>query len=139
VLGTVYAMAFSALLAVTRRSAAGLGPWIALVQLAVAAAVVTGGILVLGGRRRWLLAAAGAELALAGYWWVVLAEAPTTPLGDGMVSVPLVFAVLAAVSAGLTFLPASRDWERTERSRRGSAARATTGQAAVARAGAPGA
>ncbi len=79
--GTVYAMAFSALLAVTRRSAGGLGPWIALVQLGVVGALVAGGLLVLGGRRSWLFAAAAAEVALSVYWVVVLDDAALPGLG----------------------------------------------------------
>jgi hypothetical protein len=116
--GTVYAMAFSALLAVTRRSAGGLGPWISLVQLAVVGALVAGGLLVLAGRRTWLLAAAAAELALAVYWAVVLADAPLTGLADGLLPVPVVFGVLAVASAALCSTPAARSWERQQAARR---------------------
>jgi hypothetical protein len=116
-LGTVYAMALSALLAVSRRSAGGLGPWISLVHLGLVAALVAGGVLLLGGRRVWLLAAAAAELALAAYWWVVLDSAPLPGLG-GVSAVPVVFAVLAALSAGLACTPASRTWERHRQDQR---------------------
>lgn len=116
--GTVYAMALSAMLAVTRRSAGGLGPWIALVQLGLVAALVAGGVLVLGGRRAWLLAAAAAELALSVYWVVVLDDAALPGLGGGVLAVPVVFAVLAAASAGLACTPAARAWERGQEARR---------------------
>jgi hypothetical protein len=120
--GTVYAMAFSALLAVTRRSAGGLGPWIALVQLGVVGALVAGGLLVLGGRRSWLFAAAAAEVALSAYWLVVLDDAALPGLSGGVFTVPVVFAVLAAASAGLACSPAARDWDRSQAARRARAA-----------------
>ena len=120
--GTVYAMAFSALLAVTRRSAGGLGPWIALVQLGVVGALVAGGLLVLGGRRSWLFAAAAAEVALSVYWLVVLDDAALPGLDGGVFAVPVVFAVLAAASAGLACTPAAREWERGSAARRARAA-----------------
>ncbi len=116
--GTVYAMVFSALLAVTRRSAGGLGPWIALVQLGVVGALVAGGLLLLGGRRVWLFVAAGAELALSVYWVVVLDDAALPGMGDGVFTVPVVFAVLAAVSAGLACTPAVAAWDRSQAARR---------------------
>ncbi|WP_448613084.1 hypothetical protein [Modestobacter sp. URMC 112] len=108
--GTVYAMVFSALLAVTRRSAGGLGPWISLVHLGLVAALVAGGVLVLGGRRAWLLAAAAAEVALSVYWAVVLDAAALPGLGGGVFGVPVVFAVLAAASAALAATPSARTW-----------------------------
>ncbi|GAB3344030.1 hypothetical protein [Modestobacter lapidis] len=120
--GTVYAMAFSALLAVSRRSAGGLGPWIALVQLGVVGLLVAGGLLVLGGRRAWLFVAAGAEVALSVYWVVVLDAAALPGLGDGVLTVPVVFVVLAAASAGLACTPAARAWERSQAARRAGAA-----------------
>jgi hypothetical protein len=110
--GTVYGMVFSALVAVTRTSAGGLGPWIALVQLAVVGVLVAGGVLVLQGRRTWLLAAAAATVALSVYWTVVLSDASLPGLGDELLAVPVVFAVLAALSAGLASTPAARVWER---------------------------
>lgn len=108
--GTVYAMVFSALLAVTRSSAGGLGPWISLVHLGLAAALVAGGVLVLGGRRSWLFAAAAGEVALSVYWAMVLADATLPGLGDGVYTVPVVVTVLAAVSAGLACTPSARAW-----------------------------
>jgi hypothetical protein len=116
--GTVYAMAFSALLAVTRRSAGGLGPWIALVQLGVVGALVAGGLLVLGGRRTWLFAAAAAEVVLSVYWVVVLDDAALPGMGDGVFTVPVVLTALAVVSAGLACTPAARAWERSQAARR---------------------
>jgi len=120
-IGTVYAMVFSALLAVTRSSAGGLGPWIALVQLAVEGALVAGGVVVLGGRRTWLLAAAAATVALSVYWAVVLSDASLPGLGDELLVVPVVFAVLAALAAGLACTPAARAWERQQADRRAGA------------------
>jgi hypothetical protein len=119
--GTVYAMVFSALVAVTRSSAGGLGPWIALVQLAVVGALVAGGVLVLQGRRTWLLAAAAATVALAVYWAVVLSDASLPGLGDELLAVPVVFGVLAALSVGLAGTPAARAWERHRSSGRAAA------------------
>ena len=117
--GTVYAMVFSALLAVTRSSAGGLGPWIALVQLAVVATLVAGGVYLLGGRRSWLLAAAAATVALSVYWAVVLSQVSLPGLdGDDLLAVPVVFAVLAALCAGLACTPAARAWERHASARR---------------------
>ena len=117
--GTVYAMVFSALLAVTRSSAGGLGPWIALVQLAVVGALVAGGVYVLGSRRTWLLAAAAGTVVLSVYWTVVLSEASLPGIGgDDLLVVPVVFAVLAALSAGLACTPAARAWERQQAVRR---------------------
>jgi hypothetical protein len=121
--GTVYAMVFSALLAVTRRSGGGLGPWIALVQLGVVGALVAGGLLVLGGRRVWLFVAAAAELALSVYWVVVLDDAALPGMGDGVFTVPVVFAVLAAVSVWLACTPAVRAWDRSQAARRAAARR----------------
>jgi hypothetical protein len=120
--GTVYAMAFSALIAVTRRPGGGLGPWIALVQLGVVGALVAGGLLVLGGRRTWLFVAAAAEVALSLYWIVVLGDAALPGMGDGVFTVPVVFAVLAVVSAGLACTPAAREWDRGQVARRAGAA-----------------
>jgi hypothetical protein len=120
--GTVYAMAFSALLAVTRRSGGGLGPWIALVQLGVVAALVAGGVLLLGGRRPWLFTAAALEVALSVYWVVVLDDAALPGMGDGVFAVPVVLAVLAAVTAGLACTPAARAWDRSSAARRAPAA-----------------
>ena len=120
--GTVYAMAFSALLAVTRSPGGGLGPWIALVQLGVVAALVAGGVLVLGGRRGWLFAAAALTLALSVYWVVVLRDAALPGMGDGVFAVPVVLSVLAAAAAGLACTPAARAWDRSSAARRASAA-----------------
>jgi hypothetical protein len=119
--GTVYAMAFSALLAVARRPDGGLGPWIALVQLGVVAALVAGGLLVLSGRRTWLFVAAAAELALSVYWVLVLDQAALPGMGDGVFAVPVVFGVLAAMSGGLACTPAARAWEGSRTGRRAAA------------------
>lgn len=119
--GTVYAMFFSALLAVSRSPAGGLGPWIALVQLAVVGALVVGGVYVLGSRRTWLLAAAAATIALSVYWAVVLSQPSLPGLGEDLLAVPLVFAVLAALTAGLACTPAARAWERHRRAGRAAA------------------
>ncbi|WP_369133277.1 hypothetical protein [Modestobacter sp. I12A-02662] len=119
-LGTVYAMVFSALLAVVEGPAAGLGPWIALVQLAVVGALVTGGVQQLRGRPRWLRGAAAAQVALSIYWAVVLGDVTAVPVSDAALSVPVVFAALALAAAGCTVLPEARAWAARAPGRRGT-------------------
>ncbi|MQA34995.1 hypothetical protein [Modestobacter roseus] len=111
--GTVYAMAFSALLAVTRGPSAGIGPWIALVQLLVVALFVVGGLTALsGGRREWLWAAAGGQVCLSVYWVVVL-TGTSAPIGEAVVVLPVVYGALGIAAAGLTVLPDAVAWSRT--------------------------
>ncbi|MGY1856314.1 DUF3824 domain-containing protein [Modestobacter sp. SYSU DS0290] len=118
--GTVYAMAFSALLAVTRGPSAGIGPWIALVQLLVVALFVVGGLMALsGGRREWLLGAAVAQVGLSVYWVVVLTSAAPAPIGDTVLVLPVLYGALAVAAAGLTFLPDAVAWSRAAQARRG--------------------
>jgi hypothetical protein len=109
-LGTVYAMVFSALLAVVDSPSAGLGPWIALVQLALVGALVTAGVLQLRGRSGWLRGAAAAQGALAVYWAVVLSGVRAVPVDDAVLAVPVVFGGLALLTGGLTVLPDARTW-----------------------------
>ncbi|MGY1842912.1 hypothetical protein [Modestobacter sp. SYSU DS0875] len=117
--GTVYAMAFSALLAVTRGPSAGIGPWIALVQLLVVALFVVGGLTALsGGRREWLWAAAAGQLCLSVYWVVVLTST-TAPIGEAVVVLPVVYGALGLAAAGLTVLPDAVAWQRAAASREG--------------------
>ncbi|WP_222263745.1 hypothetical protein [Modestobacter marinus] len=118
-LGTVYAMVFSALLAVVDGPAAGLGPWIALVQLAVVGALVTAGVQELRGRPRWLRGAAAAQVALSIYWAVVLGDVTAVPVSDAALSVPVVFAALALAAGGCTVLPEARAWAARAPGRRG--------------------
>jgi hypothetical protein len=118
-LGTVYAMVFSALLAVVDGPAAGLGPWIALVQLAVVGALVTAGVQELRGRPRWLWGAAAAQVALSIYWVVVLGNVTAVPVSDAALSVPVAFAALALAAGGCTVLPPARSWAARAPERRG--------------------
>ncbi|MGY1838532.1 MULTISPECIES: hypothetical protein [unclassified Modestobacter] len=117
--GTVYAMAFSALLAVTRGPSAGIGPWIALVQLLVVALFVVGGLTALsGGRREWLWAAAAGQVCLSVYWVVVL-NGTTAPIGEAVIVLPVVYGALGVAAAGLTVLPDAVAWSRTAAMGRG--------------------
>ena len=110
VVGTVYAMAFSALLSLARGPDAGMGPLSACLHLLLAGLLVVGGLRVLAHDRRWLLGAVAAQVALAGYWGSVLDDVAPSTLGDGVLTVPVVYAVLALVAGGLTFLPDARAW-----------------------------
>ena len=117
--GTVYAMAFSALLSLARGPDAGIGPAVALLQLALAGLLVTGGLRVLGHDRWWLLGAAAGQLAMTVYWLVVLDDVAPSTIDGSVLTLPLVYGALAVVAAGLTFLPDSRAWTtRTPRTAR---------------------
>jgi hypothetical protein len=127
-LGSVYAAAFSALLSIARRPAGGLDSWTPFAQLLVVLALVAGGALVLGGRRGLLLAAAAAEVVLAVWWLVVLGDIAVSGLSGGLGALPLLFAALAAVAAGLTFTPSARRWADEQRARRAAAGSGAGGQ-----------
>ncbi|MCW2509809.1 MAG: conserved rane protein of unknown function [Modestobacter sp.] len=109
-LGTLYAMAFSALLSLARGPNTGIGPGLAVLQLALAGLLVAGGLRALSRDRRWLLGAAAGQLALSVHWFRVLGDlAPPTVNGSVLV-LPLLYGALAVVAAGLTFLPDARAW-----------------------------
>ena len=118
VVGTVYAMAFSALLSLAGGPSAGVGGWTAFTQLALAGLLVTGGVRVLGGSRRWLLGAAALQLALSLYWVAVLDDVAPSTLSDGVFVLPALFAVLALLAGGLPFLPELQRWLRSRTQRR---------------------
>ena len=103
--GTVYALAFSALLSLARGPAVGVGGWTAVTHLALAGLLVAGGVRVLSGHRRWLLAAAALQLALSLFWVAVLDDVAPTALGDGVLVLPALYGVLALLAGGLPFLP----------------------------------
>ena len=109
-LGTVYAMAFSALLSLSRGPDAGVGTWVAVVQLALAALLVVGGVRALGGDRWWLLGAAVVQLAMSVYWVVVLTDIAPSTVSGSVVVLPLLYGALALVAGGLLFLPDARAW-----------------------------
>jgi hypothetical protein len=108
--GTVYAMAFSALLSLARRPDAGIGIWVTLVQLVLAALLVVGGLRALSGDRRWLLTAAAAQLAMSLYWVAVLDDLAATTFNESVVVLPLLYGALAVVAGGLLLLPDARAW-----------------------------
>jgi hypothetical protein len=108
--GTVYAMAFSALLSLARGPDAGIGPVVALLQLALAGLLVVGGLRVLNRDRWWLLGAAAGQLAMTVYWLVVLDDVAPSTVDGSVLTLPLLYGALAVVAAGLTFLPDARAW-----------------------------
>jgi hypothetical protein len=108
--GTVYAMAFSALLSLARGPDAGVGPVVALLQLALAGLLVVGGLRVLHRDRWWLLGAAAGQLAMTVYWLAVLHDVAPPTVDDTVLVLPLLYGALALVAAGLTFLPDARAW-----------------------------
>jgi len=108
--GTVYAMAFSALLSLARGPDAGIGPVVALLQLALAGLLVTGGLQVLHRNRWWLLGAAAGQLTMTVYWLVVLDDVAPSTIDGSVLTLPLLYGALAVVAAGLTFLPDARAW-----------------------------
>ncbi|NIH69567.1 hypothetical protein [Modestobacter marinus] len=112
VLGTIYGLAFSALLSLARGPSAGVGTWTALAQLALVTLLVVGGLRQLNGDRRWLLAACAVQLALCLYWVLVLDDLASRTVGDALGFVPLLYLALAGAAAGLTFLPDARAWAR---------------------------
>jgi len=120
--GTVYALAFSALLSLARGPDAGMGPLTAAAHLLLAALLMVGGLRALQRDRRWLLGAVVLQLAFSVYWVVVLDDVAPSTLGDGVLTVPLVYAALALVSGGLTFLPDARAWTARDRGSQGPAA-----------------
>ena len=115
--GTVYALAFSALLSLARGSSDGVGGWTALLQLALAGLLVAGGVRVLSGDRWWLLGAAGLQLGLSLYWVAVLADLAPSTVSDGVLVLPALYGVLALLAGGLPFLPEVQRWlhRRTRR------------------------
>jgi hypothetical protein len=124
--GTVYAMAFSALLSLARGPSTGVGAGTAVTQLALAGLLVVGGVRVLGGSRWWLLGAAALQLALSLYWVVVLGDVAPSTLSEGVFVLPLLYGVLALLAGGLPFLPEVQRWlrQRTGRGRPGPQAAA---------------
>jgi hypothetical protein len=108
--GTVYALAFSALLSLARGPDAGMGAGSALLQLALAALLVVGGLRALSRDLRWLRGAAAGQLALSGWWLVVLGDALPATVSDSVLVLPVVYGALAAVALGLTSLPDARGW-----------------------------
>ena len=121
--GTLYGMAFSALVDLAYGPDSGLSPWLALVQLAQVGLLVVGGTQVLARDRRWLLVGCAVQLALSVYWAVVLTGLASAAFSDSVLVLPVVYGVLALVAAGLTFLPDARAW---------TARPAPTGEAAPA-------
>ncbi|MCZ2824868.1 MULTISPECIES: hypothetical protein [unclassified Modestobacter] len=112
VLGTIYGLAFSALVSLARGPSAGVGSWTALAQLALVALLVVGGLRQLNGDRRWLLAAGAVQVALCLYWVFVLDDLSSRTVGDVLGFVPLLYLALAGTAVGLTFLPDARAWAR---------------------------
>jgi hypothetical protein len=110
--GTVYAMAFSALLSLARGPSSGVGGWTAVVQLALAGLLVAGGVRVLAGSRWWLLGAAALQLVLSLYWVAVLDDIAPSTISDGVFVLPLLYGVLAVLAGGLPFLPEGQRWLR---------------------------
>ena len=119
--GTVYALAFSALLSLARGPDAGIGPVVALLQLALTGLLVAGGLQVLHRNRWWLLGAAAGQLAMTVYWLVVLDDVAPSTIDGTVLTLPLLYGALAVVAAGLTFLPGARTWT-TPRTRGGDGA-----------------
>jgi hypothetical protein len=117
-LGTVYALAFSALLSLSRGPALGVGGWTAATHLALAGLLVTGGVRVLSGNRWWLLGAAALQLALSLFWVAVLDDVAPSALGEGVFVLPALYAVLAVLAGGLPFLPDLQRWLRRRTDRR---------------------
>jgi hypothetical protein len=107
-LGTVYAMAFSALLSLARGPDAGIGTWVAVVQLALAALLVVGGVRALAGDRRWLLVAAAGQLAMSVYWLVALTGIAPSTVNGSITVLPVLYGALAVVAGGLLVLPDAR-------------------------------
>jgi hypothetical protein len=108
--GTVYAMAFSALLSLARGPDSGMGVWLALLQLGLAGLLVVGGLRALSRDLRWLLGATAVQLALCVHWVVVLDDVVPPTVSGSVLVLPLLYGALAAVAAGLTFLPDARAW-----------------------------
>jgi len=116
--GTVYALAFSALLSLARGPSAGVGGWTAITHLALAGLLVTGGVRVLSGHRRWLLGAAALQLVLSLYWVAVLDDVAPATFSDGVFVLPALYGVLAVLAGGLPFLPELQRWLRGRTQRR---------------------
>jgi hypothetical protein len=109
-IGTFYGAALSALLSLARGPGAGTGPWLVVLELALVGLLVAGGVRVLTRDRRWLLGAAGGQLVLSVYWLVVLDDMTSATVSDIILVFPILYGALAAVAAGLTFLPDARAW-----------------------------
>ena len=118
--GTLYAMTFGALVSLAYGPGSGFSPWLAVLQLVLAGLLVLGGAQVLNRDRRWLLVACAGQLALSVYWGVLLTGIASSAFNDTALVLPVVYGLLAAVAAGLTFLPDARRW--TARPARDSAA-----------------
>ncbi|MFQ1001099.1 hypothetical protein [Modestobacter sp. SSW1-42] len=116
--GTVYALAFSALLSLARGPSVGVGGWTAATHLALAGLLAAGGVRVLSGNRWWLLGAAALQLALSLFWVAVLDDVAPSTLGDGVFVLPALYAVLAVLAGGLPFLPELQEWLRRRSGRR---------------------
>jgi hypothetical protein len=115
--GTVYALAFSALLSLARGPSAGVGGWTAALHLVLAGLLAAGGVRVLSGSRWWLLGAAVLQFVLSLYWIGVLDDIAPSTLGEGVFVLPALYGVLAVLAGGLPFLPELQQWlrRRTER------------------------
>jgi hypothetical protein len=116
--GTVYALAFSALLSLARGPSAGVGGWTAAVHLVLAGLLAAGGVRVLAGSRWWLLGAAALQVVLSLYWVGVLDDVAPSTLGEGVFVLPALYGVLAVLAGGLPFLPELQRWLRRRRERR---------------------
>jgi hypothetical protein len=114
--GTLYALAVSALLSLARGPEAGIGPWTAVLHLVLAGLLVGGGVRVLAGDRRWLLGAAAGQLVASVFWGAALADVASPPFDSAVVVLPLLYAALALGAAGLTWLPDARAWAARTRS-----------------------
>jgi hypothetical protein len=108
--GTVYAAAFGALLSLARGPGSGPDVWLSLVQVALAGLLALAGVRVLARDRRWLLGAVAGQLALGIWWFVALAGLGPATFGDSLQVLPALYAALAVVAGGLSFLPDARAW-----------------------------
>ncbi|PZA20240.1 hypothetical protein, partial [Modestobacter versicolor] len=107
-IGTLYAAAFGALVSLARGPDEGMSGWFALLQVALAALLVVGGVRALAGDPRWLWGAAVLQLALCGYWFLVLGDIASSVFQDTVRVLPLLYVALALLAGGLTLLPDAR-------------------------------
>ncbi|MEU2349366.1 hypothetical protein [Modestobacter sp. NPDC049651] len=126
-LGTLWGLLLSGLLALAGQLPLGFGPVMAGLQLALIGLLVTGATRALGLRRRWLLAALVLQLALAGWWWSTLGGVSDLVSDGGVAQLPWLFAGLAVVAAGLAWsaeltrwTARGRDHLRARRGRQGA-------------------
>jgi hypothetical protein len=110
--GTLYAAAFGALLSLARGPDSGMALWFALLQIALAGLLVVGAIRLLGRDRRWLLAAVAVDLGFCLSWFLTLGDLGLPTMQDTARAIPFLYAALAVIAGGLTFLPESLDWTR---------------------------